>query len=94
MTPAKCNCKVFDGAGTTTPVDCYKSSVSPYGVCDLCGNVWEWCATESTPGSFELKGSSFSSLLEAARPAAFNDANHLMCDDDTGFRCAAIGLKM
>ncbi|WP_197516741.1 MULTISPECIES: SUMF1/EgtB/PvdO family nonheme iron enzyme [Nocardia] len=93
VTPAKCNCKVFDQPGATTPVDCFKSSVSPYGVFDLCGNVWEWLSTESSPGRFELKGSSFSSLLEAARPAAFNDANHLMCDDDTGFRCAAIGLK-
>ncbi|WP_210741965.1 SUMF1/EgtB/PvdO family nonheme iron enzyme [Nocardia veterana] len=94
VTPAKCNCKVFDQPGTTTPVDCYKSSVSPYGVFDLCGNVWEWLATASAPGRFELKGSSFSSLLEAARPAAFNDAHHLMCDDDTGFRCAALELEL
>ncbi|MGY4102063.1 SUMF1/EgtB/PvdO family nonheme iron enzyme [Nocardia sp. R16R-3T] len=90
VTPAKCNCKVRDETGTTTPVDCYKSSVSSYGVYDLCGNVWEWLSTESRPGRFELKGSSFNSLLEAAAPAAFNDADCGMLDDDTGFRCVAI----
>lgn len=95
ITPAKCNCKVFrdDGEdGTTTPVDCYKSSVSPHGVYDLCGNVWEWLSTESAPGRFELKGSSFTSLLEAAAPAAFNDARTSMSDNDTGFRCITTTL--
>ncbi|WP_218026912.1 SUMF1/EgtB/PvdO family nonheme iron enzyme [Nocardia vaccinii] len=92
VTPAKCNCKVFNEDGATTPVDCYKSSVSPYGVYDLCGNVWEWLSTESAPDRFELKGSSFASLLEAAAPAAFNDAHRLMSDNDTGFRCATRSL--
>ncbi|MGY1943909.1 SUMF1/EgtB/PvdO family nonheme iron enzyme [Nocardia asiatica] len=87
-TPAKCNCKRDRTPGTTTPVDRYKSGVSPYGVYDLAGNVWEWLATETTPGRYELKGSSFHSLLEAAAAASFNDADRLMLDDDTGFRCA------
>lgn len=87
-TPAKCNCRVRDRAGATTPVHRYKSSVSPYGVYDLCGNVWEWVSTESAPKRYELKGASFNSLLESAMPAAFNDAHHAMSDDDTGFRCA------
>lgn len=92
-TPAKCNCKVVNREGATTPVDCYKSSVSPYGIYDLCGNVWEWLSTATTPDRFQLKGSSFTSLLEAAAPAAFNDAHHHMRDNDTGFRCATIDHK-
>jgi formylglycine-generating enzyme required for sulfatase activity len=93
-TPAKCNAR--EGSlGTTTPVDRYHSGVSPYGVYDLCGNVWEWCSTESDPGRYELKGSAFTSPFHRATPSTFNDAAVKMLDDDTGFRCIATpeGLK-
>jgi formylglycine-generating enzyme required for sulfatase activity len=87
-TPAKCNVRGTHTGGTT-PVDRYHSGVSPYGVYDLCGNVWEWCSTEIQTGRYELKGSAFTSPFERATPSAFNDASADMFDDDTGFRCAA-----
>ncbi|MEU6562591.1 SUMF1/EgtB/PvdO family nonheme iron enzyme [Nocardia nova] len=97
-THAKTNCLVVeDEARTprgTTPVDRFKSGVSPYGVYDMTGNVREWLSTPSAVDRYELKGGSFSSLLEDATPARFNDAYWWMNDDDTGFRCVATDLKI
>lgn len=84
-TPAKCNVRE-NGVGATTPVDRYRSGVSPCGVYDLCGNVWKWCTTETDPRRHELKGSAFTSPFNRAAPSAFNDASADMYDD-TGFRC-------
>ncbi|MGI8309413.1 SUMF1/EgtB/PvdO family nonheme iron enzyme [Saccharopolyspora hattusasensis] len=86
-TPAKCNVRE-NGVGSTTAVDHYQSGISPYGVYDMCGNVWEWCSTESKPGRYELKGGAWTSQFDRATPSSFNDASETMWDDDTGFRCA------
>ena len=84
-TSAKCNVRET-GVGHTTPVGLYRSGTSPYGVSDLSGNVWEWCATEIAPGRYALRGSAFTSPFSAAVAAATNDASVDMFDDDTGFR--------
>ncbi len=51
------------GVGNTSARDCYLSGGSPYGVHDLCGNVWEWCSSETSPGRYELKGGAWTSPL-------------------------------
>ncbi|MGI5436453.1 SUMF1/EgtB/PvdO family nonheme iron enzyme [Streptomyces shenzhenensis] len=78
----------------TTSVSRYHSGVSPYGVYDMVGNVWEWLATPTEPGRYELRGSAFTSPLFRGVPAVPNDADDTMHDDDTGFRCVATPGQM
>lgn len=60
----------------------------------MCGNAWEWCATESKAGRRALKGSAFTSPFALADPAAFNDAFETVSDNDTGFRCVTTPLLL
>ncbi|WP_141134770.1 SUMF1/EgtB/PvdO family nonheme iron enzyme, partial [Haloechinothrix alba] len=67
----------------------HSSRPAERGKSQVCGNVWEWCSTETKPGRHELKGAAWTSPFNRATPSSFNDAAASMCDDDTGFRCVA-----
>lgn len=40
----------------TTAVDHYTAGASPFAVMDMCGNVWEWCATAWAPETMVANG--------------------------------------
>ena len=68
---ARANTADGRGAWMTAPVGCYPEGVSPYGMHDSIGNVWEWTASEYTSypgaaqfheaGRYTLRGSSCAS---------------------------------
>jgi formylglycine-generating enzyme required for sulfatase activity len=55
---SKANYWGVEGAciGDTTPVGSYESGVSPYGVYDMAGNIWEWTADWYGEGYYATLG--------------------------------------
>ena len=69
----------------TAPVDAHPGGASPYGVCEMAGNVEEWCADwyDAYPGS-TYKGKAFGRKFRALRGgSSFFTQNHARC----AYRC-------
>jgi formylglycine-generating enzyme required for sulfatase activity len=80
-------CNFNDNAGDTMPVSSYERGVSPYGLVDCAGNVWEWCTSAHKP--LALRGGSFNDHHEEVRCACrLNNYDATLCSFNLGFRPA------
>ena len=52
----RCNNSDETGFGATTPVGLYPNGVNAYGIHDLIGNVWEWCADSWDDETYKKRG--------------------------------------
>jgi serine/threonine-protein kinase len=86
---SKCN-TADSGRDDTSAVTEYREGVSPYGCCDMAGNVWEWMENDYEPGEpyKSLRGGSWSDDPQVARCAVryFDGSGYII--DYAGFRCA------
>jgi len=77
-----------EGPFDTEPVGSHPDGMSPYGLYDMAGEVFEWTSTPAPNGRFIVKGGSWDDLPGVTRPAARHarpaNLKHILI----GFRCA------
>jgi len=78
----------------TIPVGSIPEGVSPFGVLDTAGNIFQWTATPWPPGGtsasgkMTVRGSAWDDFAGLGRGAAWHGRTHSIRHVIVGFRCA------
>jgi formylglycine-generating enzyme required for sulfatase activity len=92
-TVACCRPDDSDGWSTTAPVGQFPEGLSPYGLYDMAGNVWEWTSDEfpGKPGSAALRGGGWGNNPYCLRTTYRHANARNVGRDHIGIRCAGDG---
>jgi len=84
--PMKCNVESWEGSGPK-PIGSYSDGVSPYGIYDMAGNVWEWTDSwyDAYPGS-DYSSTEFGKKFRVLRGGSWYHYDSL---GPIGARCAS-----
>jgi formylglycine-generating enzyme required for sulfatase activity len=88
------------GIGTTSAVGCFPSGASPFGVEDMSGNVWEWCATKWQNTYQDYRGDNrlLGAYSRVLRGGALGIVRYVRCASRSGvgpgYRVWSIGFRV
>jgi formylglycine-generating enzyme required for sulfatase activity len=71
------------------PVDAHPGNISPFGVREMAGHVWEWTSTVLEDlNEAVVRGGSFDNPLRAAQTSSKGTYDRRGANNVVGFRCA------